>query len=166
MKHLLAATIIAAFSLPASAAVLPVNGGWQADNLAVAGAPTDNSPWTVTFANPGRIWVLDCCIVGDVYSLSGDITGTTSFYVGGALHPTLTPWPEWASPDHSKLVKFVGPGTYTFSITGDGVGGLPAGLWVAATEGAIPEPATWALMIAGFGLVGFAARRRKAIAAA
>jgi len=28
---------------------------------------------------------------------------------------------------------------------------------------AIPEPATWAMMISGFGLVGFAARRRRAI---
>lgn len=28
--------------------------------------------------------------------------------------------------------------------------------------GIIPEPATWAMMIAGFGLVGFAMRRRKA----
>lgn len=28
--------------------------------------------------------------------------------------------------------------------------------------GVIPEPGTWAMMIAGFGLVGFAARRRKA----
>lgn len=27
--------------------------------------------------------------------------------------------------------------------------------------GAVPEPATWALMIAGFGMVGFAARRRR-----
>ncbi|QMW23663.1 PEPxxWA-CTERM sorting domain-containing protein [Sandaracinobacteroides saxicola] len=30
---------------------------------------------------------------------------------------------------------------------------------------AVPEPATWAMMIAGFGLVGFAARRRAAVAA-
>lgn len=29
-------------------------------------------------------------------------------------------------------------------------------------EGAVPEPGTWVLMIAGFGFVGFAARRRSA----
>jgi hypothetical protein len=29
----------------------------------------------------------------------------------------------------------------------------------------VPEPGTWGMMMAGFGLVGFAARRRKAIAA-
>jgi hypothetical protein len=32
--------------------------------------------------------------------------------------------------------------------------------------GAVPEPATWAMLIAGFGLVGFAARRRRALSAA
>ncbi len=30
----------------------------------------------------------------------------------------------------------------------------------------VPEPGTWAMLIAGFGLVGFAARRRRALAAA
>jgi hypothetical protein len=34
-----------------------------------------------------------------------------------------------------------------------------------APAGAIPEASTWAMLIAGFGLVGFAARRRSAIAA-
>jgi hypothetical protein len=38
--------------------------------------------------------------------------------------------------------------------------------YVVPGEGVIPEPATWAMMIAGFGLVGVAARRRrKAVAA-
>lgn len=32
--------------------------------------------------------------------------------------------------------------------------------------GAIPEPATWAMLITGFGLVGFAARRRRTALAA
>jgi hypothetical protein len=32
--------------------------------------------------------------------------------------------------------------------------------------GVIPEPAAWAMMIAGFGLVGFAARRRRTVAIA
>nr|WP_255696745.1 PEPxxWA-CTERM sorting domain-containing protein [Sandaracinobacteroides sayramensis] len=31
--------------------------------------------------------------------------------------------------------------------------------------GGVPEAATWALMIAGFGLVGVASRRRRALAA-
>ncbi|MBI1199428.1 MAG: PEP-CTERM sorting domain-containing protein [Phenylobacterium sp.] len=35
---------------------------------------------------------------------------------------------------------------------------------ISATQGAVPEPATWALMIAGFGLAGGALRRRGAIA--
>jgi len=30
----------------------------------------------------------------------------------------------------------------------------------ATVTGAVPEPATWAMMIAGFGLVGGAMRRR------
>jgi hypothetical protein len=36
---------------------------------------------------------------------------------------------------------------------------------VLVTQAAVPEPATWAMLIAGFGLVGAAARRRRAITA-
>ncbi len=32
---------------------------------------------------------------------------------------------------------------------------------LAVMSGAVPEPATWAMLITGFGLVGFAARRRR-----
>ena len=37
---------------------------------------------------------------------------------------------------------------------------------LAATNGAVPEPASWALMIGGFGLAGATLRRRKALTAA
>lgn len=39
-------------------------------------------------------------------------------------------------------------------------------LHIAFTDGAVPEPAAWALMIAGFGLVGASLRRRAAMPAA
>lgn len=45
---------------------------------------------------------------------------------------------------------------------------LSGGNWVFASEvtfagSAVPEPATWAMMIAGFGLVGTSLRRRRAL---
>lgn len=36
----------------------------------------------------------------------------------------------------------------------------PATSSLAVTPGAVPEPATWALLLAGFGAIGFAMRRR------
>jgi hypothetical protein len=36
---------------------------------------------------------------------------------------------------------------------------------VVGTFAAVPEAETWALLLAGFGMVGFAARRRRALAA-
>jgi hypothetical protein len=39
-------------------------------------------------------------------------------------------------------------------------------LFTASFDNVVPEPQTWALMIAGFGLVGAAARRRRSLAAA
>jgi hypothetical protein len=37
---------------------------------------------------------------------------------------------------------------------------------VEARTGAVPEPAAWALMLAGFGLAGAGLRRRRALHAA
>lgn len=50
-------------------------------------------------------------------------------------------------------------GAFTLTITGPGnvIGG--------STTGAVPEPASWALLIAGFGLTGAAMRRRRQVAA-
>jgi PEP-CTERM motif len=48
---------------------------------------------------------------------------------------------------------------------GDNQGPLLDNLSLSITPGAVPEPATWMMMILGFGLIGSAMRRRKAIPA-
>jgi hypothetical protein len=40
-----------------------------------------------------------------------------------------------------------------------------AGLWTDVSRG-VPEPATWAMMLAGFGLVGATLRGRRGVLAA
>jgi len=44
-------------------------------------------------------------------------------------------------------------------------GGIDNLTFEVTSRGAVPEPASWALMIAGFGMVGGTLRRRKAVAA-
>ncbi len=49
-----------------------------------------------------------------------------------------------------------------FAKTGSGYFGEAFRATGTGTFAAVPEPATWAMLISGFGLVGFAARRRRA----
>ncbi|MFQ3665694.1 MAG: PEPxxWA-CTERM sorting domain-containing protein [Sphingomonadaceae bacterium] len=158
MRYVIASTALALAAPLFAATPLVVNADWDVDQIDVAGDPSARSPWEFTLTKPGVFRVLDCCIAGDVWSISGDIVGTSSFYVGGPLPPVLTPYGEWFDASFSKFQKVLSPGTYMFSITGDGAGGLPAGVWLSVVD--VPEPATWMMLITGFGLVGFAMRRR------
>ena len=58
-----------------------------------------------------------------------------------------------------KLNFNLGPGEYTLHLEGTSTGNGSFGGNVAFT--AVPEPATWAMMLLGFGAVGFAMRRRR-----
>lgn len=60
---------------------------------------------------------------------------------------------------HSALLTTAG--TYSFSVAGLSVGANGGAYTLALNVTAVPEPETYALMLAGLGLVGFAARRRK-----
>ena len=69
--------------------------------------------------------------------------------------------PTFAVPD------FIVPSWQYANFTVAAAGKLAAGKSVAgATVSAVPEPATWAIMLTGMGLAGAALRRRRSVAAA
>ena len=169
LKTLLKTTALTAAALaavsPVSAAVLVADTGWQEDVLLTAGGTTNKSAWTFTVDTSALFSLVDCCVGGDNYTLSGGINGATSYFagLGSDVQASGLFAPYWTSADFSKLVIAVGPGTYTFSIRGDlgaGAGGAALGVRLDTVSGAVPEPMTWALMVVGLGAVGASMRRR------
>ena len=72
----------------------------------------------------------------------------------------LTPAPQLSFTGSSILITFDTVGLGQFNFGADGGQAI-----FAYNGGVVPEPASWAMMIAGFGLVG-AAMRRRALATA
>ena len=104
-------------------------------------------------------------------ALLGSAVGSAGFYsFGSAL--TLTGGTQYFAYSNalSPQVKFSGNNPYATgnayqaaSSSGSFVAITSADLRfrVTATAAAVPEPATWGLMIVGFGMIGAASRGRK-----
>ena len=173
---LVTALLAGASTLAMANTPIVAGSGWQDDVLVSSGdSQTMYSDWTFTI-DPGYVgWfkVTDCCVVKDTYKLYDVSTSKllllSTFYAGA---PTQLdndfPYEEaWRDSAYSKLDwKVNSPGDYTFRIKGDIVGGFPAGLGVRLDVAAVPEPATWAMMLIGLGVAGALARRRSAAAEA
>ena len=84
--------------------------------------------------------------------------------------PALGGFQSWTSFAAATPVFQAGTNTITFDVINFGqASGNPSGLrveFLSSAVGSAPEPATWALMIGGFGLAGAALRRRRAAAVA
>jgi ABC-type sugar transport system substrate-binding protein len=71
------------------------------------------------------------------------------------------------SPDPSEVRSLaglnVGPGSFTLTVQGrpGTSNGSFGGTLAFAAASAVPEPSTWAMMLIGFGAVGYSMRRRK-----
>lgn len=75
--------------------------------------------------------------------INGDSTG---FFGNGEVH---------------AIIRFKGSFTsISFTDTSENWHGYTVGVADVADPGGVPEPATWALLLSGFGLLGFSARRR------
>ncbi|WP_293680143.1 PEPxxWA-CTERM sorting domain-containing protein, partial [uncultured Phenylobacterium sp.] len=105
----------------------------------------------------------------DSFSMSFDelLQGSTLVSAGGTYDVFASFSPAVALNGHDADVTMDFSQTATFGITPDDPGvkftsASGALLGSAQTMAAVPEPGTWALMIAGFGLAGAGLRRRRA----
>jgi len=174
LSALAVASVLALTAVPAVSAVLtpdagPENGNWTVFFFGGVGSMIEDSStgdafWTVTLATSGELHVTDAFVIGDQWDMFVDgvsIGITGSFNLGGSV--TSDPNVAFGGDDYSWLSFALAPGTYTITGTtfSSPVGGGGSFIRVVTTDAVIPEPATWAMLIAGFGLVGAAARRRR-----
>ena len=128
-----------------------VSAGSQALDLNGLSAGTISQTLSLT---PNQAYVLSF-----FYSNNGGGTGTGTVSVGNLVNVPLS---HSGGTSYTQFVQsfIAGPtNTLTFASTNDGSGGL---FLDAINISAAPEPATWAMMIGGFGMAGVALRRRKA----
>lgn len=98
---------IALAPLSASAATLTLNTGWANDTLSSVPGPTDNSPWTFTITSGAHFTLADCCIVGDTYTVAGDLNGTSTFFAGANdIRATGAYGPNWLNASYSKYTTY------------------------------------------------------------
>lgn len=101
----------------------------------------------IEFENPFTYDPAQGDLLLDVFNFSGGQTGLFDYVTGGSDVLTRVVGPQGNVNAPSAFFQ------------------QKAGLVTAFATAPVPEPATWALMIAGFGLVGAAMRRRAAVAA-
>lgn len=81
----------------------------------------------------------------------------TPFFILPTGYISGTPLSATATYNNSSISSLgLIPGTYTALFNGQTVT-----LQIAPGSGAVPEPSTWAMMLIGFGAVGFSVRRKR-----
>lgn len=148
-------------SAPASAATLVLDGGWQPFSFGDVGSSISPT-FEFTLTKNALFKITDAFLNGDQFEvfINGASQGFTSVPVNDGTQAGSDYDLAYASPKFSHAGYALGAGTYsvtaTVSLSPYSGGGGAAEL----VSTAVPEPATWAMMIGGIGLVGGTLRRR------
>ena len=134
-----------------------VSGSQRLDNTGAAGS--DLFQFLFTMAS-GPVGIIDvsCTNMSCINDMPG---GINAFSLASTL-PYNAPWT-------TRIFRFTPTAAGSFTIgfatdSADNIGPLLDNVLVTQAPG-VPEPASWAMLIAGFGLVGAARRRKAALAA-
>lgn len=143
------------FQLEDVALLLNENGGGGSATRLVTGL-TFGQQYNLSFLlsgdnRPGEAYVLTGGIAGLSFTVNGTV-GAAGTNLGSLLTYGFT------ATSSSHLLSF-GQASAT-----DG-SPIIDNIRIESVGGAVPEPASWAMLLAGFGMVGFAARRRRTITA-
>jgi hypothetical protein len=152
-------------------------------SVSVSGPTTDGANFTFGYSNSDTTspfsetvsWMND---LAGLYSVSlttsavtadgaTDVDITAAFLTGTGILGQLNLIPDITNTDLNETYRLLsqqlGAGTYTLTVqgtTGD-IGSYGGNVAFEAHPGDVPEPATWGLMLLGFGAVGWQLRRRR-----
>ena len=150
---------------------LPVNSGYfnvaQATGTnMVAFNPNEASPSSFLLAGaPTSTFTLNSFVIAGAWG--SQTLSVQGFNDGGLLYSSAvsvtnlaqTFSPGWAGIDELRIS--VGPSYVNFGLGGSGQHWALDNLTIDQSAAPVPEPETYAMMLAGLGLLGAAARRRK-----
>ena len=169
MKHvaILASAVAVLFAAPASAAQIDLatllGGTYDVQDQEAVAGDFFNNTYRASVAITAKF--TDLYVVGDEYNVykNGTLLSFAGVPVGSnTAFFTSDPSAAYNSGNYARgLVSLAAGDVLSFRIATIPAGYTDATIAVTALA-AVPEPATWAMMIGGFGLVGGALRRRNA----
>jgi len=181
LRAAIAVALCAAGVAHATVTPLAVSGQWYEFDVDDVQAQSNGVEWidysdgsalsfTFTIAAPTELRVVDAGFAGDSFNVTvNGISQLTSAVPTTTYSPTRTAITNfdaaWADTGFSRgSWLLTAPGTYTVtgvlaqSVTN---GGAPLNATIGAVMlAAVPEPGTWALLLAGLAVIGVIARRR------
>lgn len=166
-KSAVAAAVLGLGSLAANASTIfwGEHDAVEFGGLVVAGNFTDyftftlTPPATVTSTTVASNNLNFLNIVGGQYSL----WNSGSDGVGGDADTLVTTFNFDGTTGSTFNSAVLNAGNYFYKVEGN-ANGIAGGIYViTSTLAPVPEPTTYALLLAGLGVVGFVARRRKSV---
>lgn len=137
------------------------------DNWFVTEAPPGNGPYvgwlldpTITFHFAPLTAVDSISIYYDDANGAGGVSTPAAFVINGTSYGVVDAPGSAPNVFTVSGLGFVGD-TFTVTAVRNNAWVFLSEVSFASKSGAVPEPATWALMIGGFGMTGAAMRRRR-----